>query len=125
MPVPQKYVDQQNLCAIQAVTTESILSDLRKTTATHQTEHLVSTVTTPGGTEVLVVSTVTQVTTPPVGTRVKWHVTTPGDGKPLGTLFGRVVDQTQDGTDLLFVVEEQSEKMWALNPATDHITVLG
>ena len=71
-----------------------------------------------------------------IGTRVKWHVTATTTAKPVtpgmmvilppkGTLFGRVAPRTQTAADgWLYVHEEGSGRVWALNPATDHITVL-
>jgi len=71
-----------------------------------------------------------------IGTRVKWHVTATTSAKPAtpgmmailppkGTLFGRVAPRTQTMADgWLYVHEEGSGRIWALNPTTDHITVL-
>lgn len=52
-------------------------------------------------------------------TRVRWHTA------PVGTLFGRVAIRTLVMADgWLYVNEETSGQLWALNPATDFIAVL-
>jgi hypothetical protein len=105
------------------VTTESILEGLQATTTRHAAENtgLWAKATTTKDTAI-VVTPGTILLNAPTGARVKWHVTTPGTGV-LGTLFGRVV-QEQSTPGLLLVTEETSGRAWALNPTTDHITVL-
>jgi len=55
--------------------------------------------------------------------RIRWYVTTPGG--VMGTLFGRVIPTPGRKVEgLIYVAEENTGKIWALNPDTDHLAVL-
>lgn len=77
-----------------------------------------------------VVELVTETTTPAMvhlmitkKARIRWYVTTPGG--VMGTLFGRVVPTPGRKVEgLIYVAEETTGKIWALNPDTDHLAVL-